>query len=492
MLDVTKSIPAGKEIEIQGVSGDFIYMKFAGREVVVLVEGQPTTMDKGDLRREPTGFEKLTVYNPGTTDTKIIMTIGLGEFDRKIVQGEITITPGIKNEAGDFINDDREAYSALLRVKSAQPYQHLSGGAIDDAIEMGEIRETGMALVPDTGEVWVTLQGTDKYDKLGIYDAITGARIARAYDVPGLATGAGNRREWAFYHHGEKRLYLGRNYWTGSEYRYDYDIIDPVERTKVGEINGTKFQADTLDGGSTAVSLWDGTHDPVANRVYIVEQGGDLYCFDGDTGERLYKQVGALSDSAGIDYDEKSGYLVGRTGFNSTIAYFEDTGSGLEHRGAPTVDDANDGGPLAIWGHQNRIWYTSDVAGAELALHYLYDQSFAGDMIVNTDDLCATLFKAEGNGVLDSLVSFEAVPNTGYHTIKGAVIKAALAVVLEGEWNVPSDYLDYVYRFEYYDGSRRRVKSTGALSFAAADISDDFTVQAPDSVTITLRSGLLD
>lgn len=110
--DIKQRLAPGQEMPIS-VSGDYIFLKFADRDIsVVITDGEgaqkPVVMAVGDKYR-PGPFKQFLVRN---TDDKrpaqIIMTVGQGDYNRQILAGEISVTPGVTRSDGTRAADSRK------------------------------------------------------------------------------------------------------------------------------------------------------------------------------------------------------------------------------------------------------------------------------------------------------------------------------------------------------------------------------------------------
>ena len=72
----------------------------------------------------------------------------------------------------------------------------------------------------------------------------------------------------------------------------------------------------------------------------------------------------------------------------------------------------------------------------------------------------------------------------------GESLRAILQAYLPGEQSLPANYLDYIYRAEFFDGTRQRIVGSGGRSFELEGIVDDFEIALPGTVKLTVRSGI--
>lgn len=134
--DYRKLIPAGSTLSMSGVGGDYIYLKFADRPIDVIVNGgrsgqSRVTMEPGDKYR-PGAFDGMEIENPDQQNpAQVVFTIGEGDYNRQIVQGQIDVVPRIRTADGTTRNDNRHEISfGIVPRYPAEPIITAAGTAI--------------------------------------------------------------------------------------------------------------------------------------------------------------------------------------------------------------------------------------------------------------------------------------------------------------------------------------------------------------------------
>lgn len=470
MQDHIRTIPAGDTIAIDVNVGDFIYCKFASAECVILVNGNPTTMQKGDWRREPQRFSNIQVRNPTANKLKIILTIGLGEFDRKTVTGEITITPGIRTETGEFVDDTRREYQWPLIVQ---------GGA--------ESHNHGSQIVIGEGDGY-------QYDYWFVRpDGI-------AYGMPNF--NAGSRQEVTLYDawSGVKLglLSAGFNFDIGHR-GYAYDAIADKLYLNMNNNDVYEFSPNPL-GGWGAKNIGDKFHNGGGldtygdligasnGRLLFHDSGRAFVFFDlaANAGSRfvLNDVVSNGVWAAAIDDVKNNRYLFAT--YDGGVGGLYEVDSALE---TAVLLEPSDIMAAAYLGGNLLI-------SRALPANAPADAYFIGHL--ETKTYAATLAEIDGCELVKRGTVYTSADATfkpeinGRWTIEGEVIRAALDAKLGNFAGVPDDYLDYVYAFEYTDArGQRKIVDTGARSFAGSSVADNFTARAPFEVKLTVRKGLL-
>jgi hypothetical protein len=127
--DYTKRLSAGG-IQPVNIAGDYIFCKAADRPFSVIMDGSRTTMAAGDKYR-PGAFKEFEIEN---TDPEnpifIVLTIGQGDYNRQIVQGEIMVEPGLRRADGTFAADTRYSLEIDLSPSNLTVTSYLEGDTI--------------------------------------------------------------------------------------------------------------------------------------------------------------------------------------------------------------------------------------------------------------------------------------------------------------------------------------------------------------------------
>jgi len=116
MEPIIREIPAGAEIEIQR-AGDFIFIIDCGHTLDVLLGNQGRAIAvPGAMIRPPQRFPKFALRNPDPERPAFVrMIVGEGSYTSQIIQGEVTVNPGIRGENGQFVDDTR----STIRLRAA-------------------------------------------------------------------------------------------------------------------------------------------------------------------------------------------------------------------------------------------------------------------------------------------------------------------------------------------------------------------------------------
>ena len=113
--DFVRLVPPNSEVEIPAV-GEFVYCKFSDGSVLVEINGKTTEMEPGDFRKMggQQAFRGVKLINRTNVAKSTVFVIGFGDYDRKIVSGEITTITGVRAADGSFVADTRYEVDAFI------------------------------------------------------------------------------------------------------------------------------------------------------------------------------------------------------------------------------------------------------------------------------------------------------------------------------------------------------------------------------------------
>ena len=153
-MDHSITVAPGSEFPVQA-AGDFVFCKFADRDIRVIIQNSPRTMRAGSKWRPAGGFEAgdVIVQNPDTVNpVAVVLTIGVGDFDDQIIHGEVTVNPGIRGRDGVFIDDTRSTVRLSAAFGNIKPREYLQGQQIAE-VSAETYTHTAMPSVLDDGRV---------------------------------------------------------------------------------------------------------------------------------------------------------------------------------------------------------------------------------------------------------------------------------------------------------------------------------------------------
>lgn len=472
--DIRKLVPAGGGFPIQ-VSGDYIYLKFADRAIDVIINGGRSgqtrvNMEAGDKYR-PGPFEAFEVVNPDPDNAaQVIFTVGEGDYNRQIVQGEISVIPGIRKADGSWASDERWDLKAAVSLTNVVPKTFTRNVQVKSVSTSQNM--VHLAYFPDSQE----MIGTDFNGYHRRYDlsANTSSEVGNGvvdigpYEVrafKGALDGDGNT--WI----------TGRRESDGKAAAIQIDRNLQVQSSVVAPIAEWNF---ANDSATTAVCF---------------DESGVLYLVVPTTAYRVnvYRLnngnldlIGTLDETADYavarHFHIEDGKLVwARAGGSNPYAAF--TLPGLNKESANGLVNLEYGGMLVP---SERIYWKAE-ATQNFRAYAIKTWTKTAEGVFTT---CASgyLFRPEVN-ITEAGITAE-VDSQGRVLVRGQIIRAMLELYLGGF--VADDYLNHVYAvtFDNEGGRAPRTVTSGNTTFSGAKIADNFSAFFPQSVTITLDNGL--
>lgn len=136
--------------------GEFLYLKFADREIQAIVTGLDGTQSRvkmvtGDFTRPGGGISEVELVNPDPANAcAVVVTVGDGEFDRKIIQGDVSITPVIRTANGQTRNDSRRTISLDVSPQYQSTHDWEVGDLLAENPDPGASSINDMVTAADT------------------------------------------------------------------------------------------------------------------------------------------------------------------------------------------------------------------------------------------------------------------------------------------------------------------------------------------------------
>lgn len=479
--EIKKTIPAGEETPIQK-GGDFIFCKFAEKPVRVLVNGQPVTMRAGDNRRFPRknpgspAFDGFIVGNDGAAPVAAIFVVGEGDFNSQIVTGELTVAPGIKAGGGEFQPDTRESLNLALSVPIQSRVVHSAADVVH------EYQNTYSSHTFVYMEDKLALIEVQSSPKIVLLDADTMAELS----VERIGT---DRAEITAYNPADGRIYFSKNLSSNKEYLYSFNPYNPGSVSGHGPV--------LVPQGPDA----DGWYGYCAGFAFA-ENGDFYFLYRGEKAGGVYENYlrkYAEPSTLGTLLNEWDMSKYGNTlrvhniGRESGHGYFS-TGKddlrrielfdGGTYEAVSTVAQAT-GYQINTVDEKRGLFV--DV-GADDWVRQLFTRTVTAEISASTDRIKVALLPESSKVTAD--VIFAPARSTGYKIMAGEVIKAAVQAYMGFNEAVPDDYLDYIYRVEFFDGERQRIIGSGSNSFALEAIEDNFRMLVPGDIKILTRRGV--
>jgi len=474
--DVKLRLAPGETKEIQR-PGRFIFCKFSDRQVSIIMDQARIEMEAGDKHVSTDRFKSFQVQNlDQEREAYLIFVVGDGDFDRMIVQGEISIEPILRNADGTTKPDTRFTLEIDLLPVSGQ-VTTLSPGDVLAQVDAPYKSAGGVVRRPDgivAHTVWTNeptyVFGVAEFDdNLNLIQTIEGQDSAVVGGVTSALT-------WS-----ARRGYL--------------TIINTNQI--VNYISGNVVK--TVTFSLTAGNLWSENAEGLCvdknDNLVVLNRYGNVVVIDSDTlaviNEKILPVYSVGSGIKGrISYNRFNDTFVVQTnnnaGYQIYDANFQLLENLTEQAHFPNISQGRDF-------YRNLVLISEDfqTSGVDLS-KVVFSEYQTSPKIEAVRPFCGlnnTLLKRSDPLVLTASITATETPN-GIQ-IEGELIKAALEYYYRTK--VPDDYLDHIYGFDVSrdkNGYPVREIVSGNRTFKAANIADDLTTLAPSRVKVILDNEL--
>ena len=487
-MDHSITVAPGSEFPVQA-AGDFVFCKFADRDIRVIIQNSPRTMRAGSKWRPAGGFEAgdVIVQNPDPVNpVAVVLTIGVGDFDDQIIRGDVSVTPVLRTANGTTRGDSRRTISldvtpqldsshgwvaGELMAENPDPgYDYLNDMVTAGAAYFGyqenrftEFDPATLAVVARSPETRTVAGVPVDMGHPSILHPMTGDRDGMVYAVD-RASSFGNGASRLIVLDPRTGLVYGQ-FDVGSSSRIPEGLlVDKSARQIVikmqAQTGQDEFWVYSLDTGQflfqdTSLDSSQGlvtAYEVETGRWYVWEGGGDLRTFTGGPGNWSVSEV----RSSGAPSSGVSSVAVGRH--------------------AVVVGGQGAGYPKAARKYASEPFTT--VSGLA---------SIAG---------CGSLFnrlaKRRGlGGARYSMADVEMIEQDRRIRARGEVLRLVV------EWytgeQAPDDYLDHIYGarlFKTTGNAAEKALLTGAETFARAGVADFFDVWLPSRIELIVDNEL--
>lgn len=473
--DIKKRLNPGQPQQVN-VGGDYIFLKFADRPVDIVITGGRSggtrvTMEAGDKYR-PGRFDSFEVQNTDPDrPAQIILTVGEGDYNRQIVQGQVSTLPTVIRADGTqspdtrypicftaAVTDDtvKEVMAGeLFNEYSADPFSDQSAfirngvvyfpkvnpaGLIIDRVQVSPFKVLGRITVDsewtDGGVVNPYFKYSEKNDLVygftvngGIsYSAVTfdqflSGRIGAVQNIQSDYQGFAVTK------------------WGVSDNGYIEFYVDNLEDDNLKTVLRFDAQGDLKDEIETPYATFNALYLGDGRAIAKVRENGDV-----KTGWIDPETLAFIEES-----DVPENFPTNEAGYdriNRQVIYYRNNNQTIY---VGSIEDYRIGGYLTV------------ITG--------------GDQFVKTDQI--PIF--EGT-TIQNLAGYK-------YTAKGQIIRTLLtAYFLKTEGKlIGEEYLDHVFGLEISNG--RKVIS-GSYSFFNQAIADNFEITLPVDLKLTVDNNL--
>lgn len=520
MADKPILVPAGGTVVLRAV-GDFIFCKFTDRPLVLNIQDREGTSDgpvevkNGSMRRPPGGVSVVEITNNDpTNDCAAVFFVGKGDFDDKIIQGEVTVMPGVRGSDGVWRDDTRhELVFDMVPIRAA--VKLFNSGTLIAATD-GDIQDVTEALYShltfggwstragigqsDTGPGWFLSETDGAYPVGGAsllveFDAdmnIAAHHVTPAgIDWPLAGTirngqsdvcavgsfvvsggGGGAYVQGITGSHWDKRL----AFWNLDDNSYGelYDFGD--------EGRGRMYSVCPYNGAVLAITQSDGASGTDNDAMW------HLIATDGTKLDEGVIPVGVNLDNRSLArYDAARDGIVMKIDAASLLTFNPDNGT-YSTESLPDVMDSVWQGWAPAGRHLIRL-NTVDKR-VERVVFADFQSPMQIDVVTSCSQWGALVDRELETFHTRASVAVEAAPG-GQIRVSGEVIRAALEFYFRR--TVPDDYMDHVYSFETNGdpyGGAKIIAHGGGQSLKKIGAADNFDVVLPASFRVTVDQDL--
>lgn len=485
MADIRTLIPAGETVTLRRV-GDFLFCKFSDRPLIVNIQDSQGTSDgpvevkNGSMRRPPNGVSVIEVTNPDpANDCAAVFFVGKGDFDDKIIQGDVTVTPVLRKANGTTIADSRRDLAFSVNVQNEgttvlAPKDIVNSGGYDLYDSVGSSVMVGGRLF-SLAETYSPIRGyVVEWSQTGFYEL-------SANRVDGLFPQASS--QWPI---------------AGSDDTSELIIVDRAAAFGWGQ---SDIYAINIDSAATRQGLI-GSNSQMPQGAVVVN--GEILISMGlqSGGQEIYRY--RLADfqllGVGVEGLEKD-FLGGRLFDDGRLVLqcrdqrlrtYTQGGSGWAEVESVNMGSTVSGTHSAAIGEDTLFTHKTATTWQQVAWKNTR-RTYGYPVNATCSDMVGALAKksnldapAVSAAIVDSVIVDRRAK------ITGEVIRYALETYT-GQ-RMPENYLDYVYFFRASNaasGGLNEEAGGGAETFKKAGIADNFSIYSPSVIHLTIDNDLL-
>lgn len=469
MREIRKLISAGGE-EYVDAAGDFIFCSFADRNVLITIEGQPVTVKAGDKVRPQKRIRDFLIRNPDPENpVAVTLVVGEGDYNSQLIQGQVTVMPGIRGADGEWRDDTRHEVT----------------------LDLYPIRTFAEAFPPD---VPVKIGPTITPPPSG-NESVTAMCGSPSGFV--LATNRGDPN----YMGGAQETFIRR-------YDFDFNLIEsyypPQDNRlivqRMAEWRGKLF---FVSGGGAPGGLGRITSDPVnflsfhqfsgavtgmavINDELHAFTASEYLIFSNPENGAEYRTVNypawASGNATGMEQN-RTGEIVIFT-YDAKIRFIDPQTLEVIKTvdRVPALNVNNEG-----FGAMGRFYAAVD--NSETLKIFPFEEVVEPGQFIATKGGCADLTRKESRFI--TAADVEMVQGSGLVTLRGEVIRATLEQYLGRE--LADGYMDHVYSLAAstnVNGGTETKIVAGARSLQARGIEDDLQIYLPARITVEIDDDL--
>lgn len=470
--------------------GDFVFVKYTDAPVKLVIDNtEPVTITTGDKRRPARRFNSFLLENPHDRPIAVVLYVGEGDFDSQIIQGEVSVVPGVRGVDGQWRDDTRYSVSAFIEPLGDSATAYLPENPI---YQSSAVPVVGDYITPGENLIAHAYRVSTSECRLQFFDSR--CRLVRERSdlnltwnsgISGMGNVSGGPADIAWHPRAGWLVLLSGNH------------TNPFQNAGIASVGpGAKIVRVDRGRPATSASACDTMCVGAGGLVYVVLRNATVVVYDPVSWDQVneFKLPAPLAGGQGRlrwDADQevfwfcKSGNELHK--LSSTFQHIDM----VDHPASTNMFN-----PQGFAVNGGYVWArTGSATGSHpLGVYPIYTVQRTVELSISQGsracrDFSNMVWRAEDAPLIDADVTLARVGNSVLVT--GEVIKAAIMAVTGR--SVGDDYLDHVYAFEYSSGKaglRSYIKQTGGRSFSAAGIADAFSVEFPAEVKLTIDDGL--
>jgi len=473
---------------------NFIFVDQADRTIEVLIDGGWQSLRRGSKFISKNGlFDRFDIRNPDPDlPVRVVMFIGTDQVENLIIEGDITVTPGIRRADGTLVDDRRHDISVQILPDLSKTGVVVAAGTDLAVLAPDSVYDTFMNMWVEGDRIQYMATDSAYSPAFRLFSLDSDLNVVNTQTLSAALSSAISRFGNLIVYWPEAGGYV----WTKTDGRlYRFNTA-----TQDGEVFGT------LPKAPQAMQVMDGklvvAYDPGPRQVY---QNGCFVVYDNALNEvASYGNAGFIDQGSNntwyaqrLFYDPiNETWTISDSGSTDVYQVSKDFSTFISSRGViPGFPTGNSGGE---WGQYLIIgkviygvnWSGNDDRGLRKVQYIEVTQNIPSVAIPGR---CSNPLLRRDVGDRYTAANITADALNGQVTVSGELIKAVLEIYY-GSLLLPDfEYLDHVYSLTIDKPaglSLPKTVRTSGLSFRAAKIPDQFTAVFPSRVTLTVDDQL--
>lgn len=485
MADKKFTIPAGGSYPLNGNGETYLFCKFADRDVTVDIAGNQIVMRAGSYQEfAPLVGQnaRVTFYNEDPDNpAAVIFVMGQGTYDEKIVKGEISVVPILRNANGTTKPDTRQPLDMVIAPEKL-------------AVQAYSANDTVLV-----GDTLTQIPGTE-IQPSGSADCIfagPGGFPVFAWYYNGFNSGAWTQLDWdlnVIQSNGQQNL-VGATPISNNSIMADvgwspeHGFIG-IDQTTLFALGATNQRTALVNPGLG--NLATVAYRPQSSSLILEANTGDYVELENKT--LAVKRQGNTGNTSPASHKMRVDWLSGRVYVIQSGSYAVEMDYDTMTRGTTFRTSISN-----LDGFSGYV-VKGDIAASQQYVSWGYEPPLLvalRDYVTKPTftavrpgcEMVAAMTVPQGLPQITASVTVEELADAV--AISGEVIKAAIEYYFRRK--APADYMDHIY---FADLGKNRVGepikpiSSGNETFKRAGIADNFEIRVPGRLSFTIDSEL--